>query len=165
MVTLLEKKETKVYYRERLTKEKEAIKLTAFEQAVRTLKKNGFKTTGKRQRILEVLYTTEKYLTAREVQKKMQIMFPGISPDTIYRNLNMFVDLSVVEQTELNGEKLFRSSCEVHGHHHHFICTDCGSAKELEMCPLDHFQEQLPGCEVISHRFELFGKCKDCQTA
>jgi len=139
--------------------------LTAFEQAVRTLKRNGYKTTGKRQRILEILYNKKKYMSAKEVQDHLKEMFPGISPDTIYRNLHTFVELSVVEETELNGEKLFRSSCDVHGHHHHFICTECGQTRELEMCPMDMFQEQLPGCEVTSHRFELFGKCADCSLA
>ncbi len=139
--------------------------MTAFEQAVRTLKRNGYKTTGKRQRILEILYNKKKYMSAKEVQDHLKEMFPGISPDTIYRNLHTFVELSVVEETELNGEKLFRSSCDVHGHHHHFICTECGQTRELEMCPMDMFQEQLPGCEVTSHRFELFGKCADCSLA
>jgi Fur family zinc uptake transcriptional regulator len=136
--------------------------LTAFEQAVRTLKRNGYKTTGKRQRILEILYNKKKYMSAKEVQDHLKEMFPGISPDTIYRNLHTFVELSVVEETELNGEKLFRSSCDVHGHHHHFICTECGQTRELELCPMDMFKGQLPGCEVTSHRFELFGKCADC---
>lgn len=136
--------------------------MTAFEQAVKTLKRNGYKATGKRQRILEVLYKNDKYMTAKEVQDRLKKMFPGISPDTIYRNLHTFVELSVVEQTELNGEKLFRSNCETHGHHHHFICTECGNSEELDMCPLEQFQEQLPGCEVTAHRFELFGRCQNC---
>ncbi|OJF90946.1 Fur family transcriptional regulator [Alkalibacterium sp. 20] len=135
--------------------------MAAFEQAVRTLKQNGYKTTGKRQRILEVLYKTNKYMSAKEVQDRLKKTFPGISPDTIYRNLHMFVELNVVEETELNGEKLFRAMCDVHGHHHHFICTECGKTKELE-CPLELFQDQLPGYEVESHRFELFGKCEAC---
>lgn len=136
--------------------------MTAFEQAVKTLKRNGYKTTGKRQRILEILYNKKKYMSAKEVQDHLKEMFPGISPDTIYRNLHTFVELAVVEETELNGEKLFRSSCDVHGHHHHFICTECGKTKELELCPMDLLNEQLPGCKVTSHRFELFGMCDDC---
>ncbi|MER2063566.1 MAG: Fur family transcriptional regulator [Alkalibacterium sp.] len=135
--------------------------MSAFEQAVKTLKHNGYKTTGKRQRILELLYHSNKYMSAKEVQDKLKKMFPGISPDTIYRNLHTFVELNVVEETELNGEKLFRATCDVHGHHHHFICTVCGKTKELD-CPLDMFQDQLPGYKVDSHRFELFGKCSDC---
>ncbi|WP_225743958.1 Fur family transcriptional regulator [Marinilactibacillus sp. Marseille-P9653] len=137
--------------------------MTAFEQAVTTLKKNGYKTTGKRQKLLELLYNQDKYMSAKEVQDHLKELFPGISPDTIYRNLNTFVELSVVEETELNGEKLFRFNCDMHGHHHHhFICTNCGKTIGLKDCPLDMFADQLPGCKVVSHRFELFGLCDDC---
>lgn len=139
--------------------------MTAFSHAIETLKDSGYKTTGKRQKILEILYNEDKYLSAREVQDRLKRTFPGISPDTIYRNLHTFVNLNVLEETELEGEKLFRANCEVHGHHHHFICTNCGKTRELKMCPLDMFENQLPGCEVTSHRFELFGMCEECKTA
>ena len=66
--------------------------------------------------------------------------------------------------SELNGEKLFRFRCQTHGHHHHFICEKCGSTKEIDMCPMDFFQNQLEGCEIHSHRFEIFGLCEKCAT-
>ena len=49
-------------------------------------------------------------------------------------------------------------------HHHHFICEKCGSTKEIDMCPMDFFQDQLEGCEIHSHRFEIFGLCEKCTT-
>lgn len=139
--------------------------MNALEQALETVKDSGYKYTGKRQKLLEVLYQADKYLSAKEVQERLQETYPNISQDTIYRNLHTFVGLNILEETELEGEKLFRSSCEIHGHHHHFICTNCGKTKELEMCPLDLFETQIPGCEITSHRFELFGMCEDCQPA
>ena len=140
--------------------------LSAFDQAVTTLKSKGYKTTGKRQKILELLFNHDKYMTAKEVQDNLKSLFPGISPDTIYRNLNTFVNLAIVEETELNGEKLFRFSCELHGHHHHhFICTNCGRTLPLKNCPLDMFSDQLPGCKVTAHRFEIFGICDNCMAS
>lgn len=139
--------------------------MNSLNDAIKTLENSGFKTTGKRKKMLEVLYNEEKYLSARDVQNSLDDTYPSISPDTIYRNLHTFVEMNVLEQTELDGEKLFRSNCEVHGHHHHFICTQCGKTKEIDDCPLDAFKTQLPGCEINSHRFELFGKCEECQIA
>lgn len=137
--------------------------MNSLNTAIETLKENNFKMTDKRLRMLEILYDENKYLAAKDIQKAMDFEYKGISPDTIYRNLHTFNDLGIIESTELEGEKLFRSNCHVHGHHHHFICTNCGNTKEIGDCPMDHFQSQLPGCEITSHRFEIFGLCELCQ--
>lgn len=39
---------------------------------------------------------------------------------------------------------------------------NCGKTIGLKDCPLDMFADQLPGCKVVSHRFELFGLCEEC---
>lgn len=132
------------------------------EKAKRILTDNGLKHTKKRKELLLILYRHDGYLTAKELQEKMGNVFPGISPDTIYRNLNTFSNLGIVETTELKGETLFQFSCSTEEHHHHFICSVCGKTIPLEVCPLDFLTDQLPGYEVQSHRFELFGKCDDC---
>ncbi|EAC5411767.1 transcriptional repressor, partial [Listeria monocytogenes] len=66
-------------------------------------------------------------------------------------------------KTELNGEQKFRFRCcqEVE-HHHHFICTVCGKTEEIHMCPMNFFEEQLKGCSIEGHRFEILGRCADC---
>ena len=68
----------------------------------------------------------------------------------------------MLEETDLNGEKMFRFGCKHTGHHHHFICTSCGKTKQIEMCPMNFFENQLNGCKIESHRFEIFGKCEKC---
>lgn len=138
--------------------------METLQQAIQTLKDHNFKLTDKRKRMVEILYQKDRYLSARDVQDMMSKDYKGISPDTIYRNLHTFYDIGIVEQTELEGEKLFRSNCHAHGHHHHFICKACGVTKEID-CPLDYFQVQLPGCEIHSHRFEIFGLCEKCVKA
>ncbi|MDU7008998.1 MAG: transcriptional repressor, partial [Enterococcus faecalis] len=52
--------------------------------------------------------------------------------------------------------------CQEVEHHHHFICTVCGKTEEIHMCPMNFFEEQLKGCSIEGHRFEILGRCADC---
>lgn len=126
------------------------------------LKDNGYKKTDKRALILDMFAATDKYLTARDLLAVLKKDSPGMSFDTIYRNLATFVELDILEETELNGERNFRMHCESDHHHHHFICRDCGNVKELSICPMEMLGEKLPGYKIEAHKFEIYGKCPQC---
>jgi Fur family zinc uptake transcriptional regulator len=126
------------------------------------LRENGYKKTDKRELILNMFEETDKYLTARDLLDVLKKDHPGMSYDTIYRNLATFVELGILEETELNGERNFRMHCDVDHHHHHFICMECGSVKEVSHCPMEKMEQLLPGYMIEAHKFEIYGKCPDC---
>ncbi len=135
------------------------------KEALTVLKQNGLKYTKKREAMISFLAKRDRYIPASEIHAFLLQSYPGISYDTIYRNLHDFSEIGILEETELEGEMKFRFHCHLHdtAHHHHFICRKCGKTKELSLCPMDFFQDQLPGCLIEGHRFEIYGLCENCR--
>ncbi|WP_054635458.1 Fur family transcriptional regulator [Thalassobacillus sp. C254] len=134
------------------------------EKALDRLKEQGYKYTGKREMIVSLFAEEKRYLSAKDVLTHMQKEYPGVSFDTVYRNLSLFADLEILETTELEGEKKFRFSCSTPHHHHHLICMECGKTKHIHACPMEHlgtpFDEEF---SVTGHKFEVYGYCADCK--
>ncbi|WP_406818754.1 Fur family transcriptional regulator [Staphylococcus aureus] len=130
--------------------------------AIKILKENGLKYTDKRKGMLDIFVEEDKYINAKYIQQVMDENYPGISFDTIYRNLHLFKDLGIIENTELDGEMKFRIACTNH-HHHHFICEKCGDTKVIDYRPIDQIKLSLPGVNIHKHKLEVYGVCESCQ--
>lgn len=133
-------------------------------EAIKEIKRHGYKTTTKRKDMLAFFAEADGYRTAKDLINYLEPTYEGISFDTIYRNLHLFDQVGVLETTDLNGEKNFRISC-THHHHHHFICNDCGKTKEIDVCPMDDIQKSLSNYAIEDHKFEIYGLCPVCQEA
>ncbi len=132
-------------------------------EAMNILKNKGYKHTDKRELMLTIFADESRYLSAKDVLERLQKQYPGLSFDTIYRNLSLFSQLGILEETELDGEKRFRFSCSTTHHHHHLICLTCGKTKHIENCPMDIVNQSFPEFEVTGHKFEIYGYCKSCR--
>ncbi|QUW22240.1 transcriptional repressor [Sporosarcina sp. Marseille-Q4063] len=132
------------------------------DEAWRILGENQLKRTKNREVLLDLFLENDRYLTAGTIKDFMESENPGISFDTIYRNLTTFTELGILEETELSGERHFRMHCDAGVHHHHFICTTCGKTQNIPDCPMDLIAINLPNYEIKGHKFEIYGKCPLC---
>lgn len=131
-------------------------------EALSLMKDEGYKYTKRREDILDVFAKQRRYMTARDLLNEIKDVYPGLSFDTIYRNLSLFHELGILEMTELDGEKHFRMACATDEHHHHFICLSCGQTKEIEACPMNAITTIDGDVEITGHKFEVYGYCKQC---
>ncbi|MCM3763247.1 transcriptional repressor [Alkalihalobacillus oceani] len=131
--------------------------------ALDMLARKGYKITGKRETMAHIFWKNHRLLSARAVHNIIKVDSPGISLDTVYRNIRLFEELGILEATELNREKhyCFTSS----DHHHPLICIDCGTVKKIEICPMDHMLDLPKGFLVTGHKFEVYGHCSDCHSS
>lgn len=135
------------------------------DDALHILKENKYKITKQRKSLLTYLSQYEEsYVDVTVVDDYMRNQYPGMSHNTIYRNIKEFKEMGLVEQ-RMNGERAcVKYQCDFsHKHHHHFICTSCSKVVELDSCPLGYFENQLPGYKIEEHKFELHGICDECQ--
>jgi len=75
------------------------------DEAWRILGDKQFKRTKNREVILTLFSENDRYLTAGDIRNYMEPNNPGVSFDTIYRNLATFTELGILEETELTGER------------------------------------------------------------
>lgn len=135
------------------------------------LKEKGLKVTGQRLLVLEIMAAHPgEHLTAEEIFDLARAKSPEIGLATIYRALQVLVDLNVIDKISFDdgfaryelGRELGR---EGH-HHHHAICLGCKAVFSLEEDLLDPLEQNLLerfGFLVTDHEVKLYGYCRSCR--
>ena len=83
---------------------------------------------------------------------------------TIYRTLEKFVTVGILERIDFQEGK-FRYEF-VHAHHHHAVCDSCGKVEDVTDAGIEAIESHIKknsGFLVIKHTVELFGLCHTCQ--
>ena len=136
----------------------------------------GIKWTKQRKDVYEVLHKASEPLSA--VQIYQQIAKADASGNyavsTIYRILAAFEEKSLVTKTNWMGDGTVVYELNRGGHTHYAVCMNCNKRIPLHACPFEHMhlhQEEKEqgleeaGFQVIGHKLELYGYCKECQSA
>lgn len=135
------------------------------EKLAKQLSTSSYKLTRQRRAVLSVIASTDGHLNAAEVYEKAKSEYPQIGLTTVYRTLDILVELGAIKRVHLD-EGCHSYAPASHGHHHHLVCTDCGRAVEFEGCDLAAFLDAVAsqtGFEIEEHWLQLFGRCPTCQ--
>lgn len=121
------------------------------------------KYSKQRESIKELLNSSCDHPTADMVYMGVRQEFPNISLGTVYRNLNLLVDLGeAVKITTPNGGVHFDGRTAPH---YHFCCNKCGEVIDLELeelgCINDAAGKNFDGI-IESHSMMFYGTCKKC---
>ncbi|MCS7464686.1 transcriptional repressor [Paenibacillus doosanensis] len=131
------------------------------QEMVRAMSNKGWRITDQRKSLATLFAEAEGYLSPKDVYESMRQKYPGVSFDTVYRNLRLLSEMGVLEQFYLNDGVKFRARCQTH-HHHHMICLQCEKTVTFEFCPMKQVPNLPDGFQVVNHRFEIFGYCDEC---
>lgn len=83
---------------------------------------------------------------------------------TVYRAMDFLFNKGFIDKVEF-GEGKFRYEIKK-GDHHHLICTECRSVRDVEDKYMEELVEEIhenTNFKVKNHSMEFFGICKNCQ--
>ena len=133
------------------------------EEIYEIMKEKGQRITRQKRIVLDVfIENNNRMLTVNQIQD----MLPSeekINNATIYRNVQSFLDLGILESMiDDNGAAKYVIRCKKE-HHHHLICLECGRMISI-FCDRDKFNEVTEKYEFEEtyHTLEVYGRCKQC---
>ena len=138
----------------------------AREQLLAHLKGRGLRWTKQRDIILEIFIAAQKHISAQELYELVKKRSSEIGYATVYRCLNLFVDVGIAKERRFDEERVRYESAIFADHHDHLICTECGAIVEFEDERIERLQDHIAsehGFNVTNHRLELYGTCPKCR--
>ncbi|MFY9402534.1 MAG: Fur family transcriptional regulator [Candidatus Omnitrophota bacterium] len=135
----------------------------------------GYRITLGREAVLDVLSKSDKHLSAEEIYKKIRARFPSVGLTTVYRTLDVLVNLGLVFKFDFGDKRArFELAEGPKGvrHHHHLICTNCKRVidytdfidEEVEL--LNQTERGLSekyGFKITNHLIQFYGLCGICR--
>jgi Fur family transcriptional regulator, ferric uptake regulator len=125
----------------------------------------GYRLTGARRAIAGLIAEREGHFTAADLVADAGQRNLGIGRATIFRTLDVLVDLRAVERLDLPSGEHAYVACEP-AHHHHVVCSTCGKGRDVDDAgwrAVVRDIERRTGYRIEDHRLELFGRCPACQ--
>ena len=90
---------------------------------------------------------------------------PNIGLVTIYRTLELLARLKLICELHTGGS-CHSYTISAPGHHHHLLCSKCGTVIDFTGYDLSQLEQRLSletGFEIEGHLLEFIGLCQACQ--
>ncbi|HEV7811006.1 MAG TPA: Fur family transcriptional regulator [Candidatus Limnocylindrales bacterium] len=131
----------------------------------RALAEAGYRVTEPRRAIADLIVRHDGHFTASDLVAAARDRRMGVSRATLFRALDLMVELRLVERLDLpSGDHAYVPCAPAH--HHHVVCSRCGRSAEVDDGGLNEAVLEISrtsGYRIDTHRLELFGLCQPCQ--
>jgi Fur family peroxide stress response transcriptional regulator len=144
-------------------KGKEIMEGKTDKDFIETLRDHGLQVTYQRLAIYKALCSTKEHPSAEVIYQLVQLRFPMISLGTVYKTLEKFYQVGLIQKVSPIVEVARYEA--VAGHHHHMVCLECKSIQDAESIigePKVSVPEQN-GFHVLRQEVVLHGYCQACK--
>ena len=127
---------------------------------ITALEDQGFRRTSARSAVATRIESVSDAFTAEQLCRDL----PEVGRATVYRTIRHLVDAGALCKLPiLDGAPMY-SIARVE-HHHHTICSKCGSVGEFRHSTVERLmrslEKEIDG-EIVGHRMEIFITCNQC---
>ena len=126
------------------------------------LRQHNLKATPQRLEITNALYTSG-HISIENLYDVMLKKFNSISLATIYKNINLMLEASFIQEVKIPNEKsVYELTKDAHSH---IVCDSCGEIMDIEL-NLDSVisdAAQSSNYKINKSDLILSGTCKNCQ--
>jgi Fe2+ or Zn2+ uptake regulation protein len=128
------------------------------------LRKRGYRLTPQRHMILSVIQEAQEHLSIEQIAERVQARNPYVSLSTVYRTLELLLNLGLIRESHLPGEQpRYEAASDMA--HHHLVCRRCHKIIHLDETLLGNLNEQLQEMYHFHHlTLDLVaaGYCSSC---
>ncbi len=125
----------------------------------------GHLLTTQRRLLIELLREAGAHVDAKELYRRASIRDDSISPATVYRSLNLFKQLGLVEEIRLGKVRCYYEIKQA-PEHEHLVCHGCGKIIEFKnplVGMLIDAVRREHGFKVTKAQLYLEGYCAECE--
>ena len=141
--------------------------ISRVDQWLETLQKKGYRLTGPRYVVAEILAQSVRALSPLEIFELARQKYPTLGLVSVYRTVEKLESLGLIQRVH-QPDKCQAFIAAFSGHEHLLVCRSCGLVeffKGDDLAPLVQRVEQESGYHVDEHWLQLFGLCERCQGA
>ena len=123
------------------------------------------RSTEQRRLVMEIIRQAEGHLDADEIYQQARLKSPSISLSTVYRSLQLFKELELIEEHQFDGMRRYYESTP-RSKHHHLVCLGCGRVFEFKCPSAERLKSKISreeGFKVTDAEVRLVGYCPECQ--
>jgi Fur family ferric uptake transcriptional regulator len=134
------------------------------DELLAQLKELTPRVTPQRRAILETICERGGHLSAEDIVAEVTRRLPGVSPSTVYRNLQALENVGLISHVHM-GHGVAQYQAADHGRHHHLLCGTCGRTQQIDERTTSNLQRSLResyGFEADFDHFAIYGTCADC---
>ena len=124
----------------------------------------GLRSTGQRRAIIEAFFASTTHSTIDELLEEVRKKDPGIGYATVYRTMKMLAAGGIANEHKFGDDMTRYELADEDAHHDHLICVECGAIREFEEPLIEELQTRIAqryGFQIVDHKHELYGLCKD----